>query len=119
MTEEVEKGMQEAVARGKDAITEVALSEAQVAEMNAEYQLLLPKCIAIVKDCKISTAIAALVSAACCVGVENIPDQNAFRQYFLHCVSDSLARVPDAYTMKAIAGDENNELSKLPDVGAK
>jgi hypothetical protein len=102
----------EITADEQKAVTELGLTEQEVADMDAEYRDLLVRCIATVKDRKVSVAIAALISGAFCVAAENIADQNAARQYILHCVSDAMARLPDAYVMKSISGDENNELSK-------
>lgn len=92
------------------------LTMQQVADLDAEYNVLLRQFIRGCDGMNNGVAIAALMTAAACVAVESMTDQQKCYDYIKKCADDILAQVPAAFASKSMkessSGGDTGEESK-------
>ena len=74
-----------------------ALTMQQVADLDAEYNVLLRHFIRGADGMNSGVAIAALMSAAACVAVSSGMTEEKCAEYIKKCADDILANIPPAY----------------------
>lgn len=70
-------------------------------DMTTEYNVLLRQALNICSGMNTGVAIAALMSAAGCIGVQSIHDEAECRAYINRCTQDILKNIKPAYAAKA------------------
>lgn len=97
---------------------EEAVNDAQrIADMTAEYNVLLSKLLSTCNDTAPQVAIAALASAIGCIAVQAIPNMDSATGYIQTCVRDVLLRMPEAYqhrnqVLEKVRGTDTGEASQ-------
>lgn len=84
----------------------VEITEQELADLNAEYQVLLVK---LLNDCNQMTptvSMAALFSAAGCIAVQTMTQEDA-KKYLAKCGMDVILRLPEAYAQVKQGSDTN------------
>lgn len=75
----------------------IAMTAQEVADLDAEYALLLHKILDACGECTPTVAAAAAASAAGCIVVNSITNEDEGKKYLNTCFYDVLQRLPEAY----------------------
>lgn len=89
-----------------------ALTMQQVADLDAEYNVLLRQFIRGADGMNSGVAIAALMSAAACVAVSSGMTEEQCTAYLKKCTDDIMAQIPNAFAKikeQASGGDTGEE----------